>query len=217
MLLICSSSRLHRQNMNLLNTSISTQYFPLPDEGVDHSPSKLRVYEHGKVLGLTGGEILSSASVTRHGRTKSSVYQERYLALKFDTFHAVERILSFLGLTLTSEWREYLRLNLFRATYGSATYHLSREDAAMVFRNVDLMFRFYLPVFSFQLRITSLPRSITYTPIAPCQSQIFKFCLDGNIEMVKIWFKNSWASPSVVNQHGENLLHVSHGPFSTVS
>ena len=65
------------------------------------------------------------------------------------------------------------------------------------------------PFFAYHIQTSSISRQLNVYPVIPCYSQIFRLCLDGKVEAVKTWFKNGWALPSVTNQHGENLLHVS--------
>jgi hypothetical protein len=145
-------------------------------------------------------------------RANFSQCKGRTLRAKFNTYQAIDSLLTSLGLNLPSQWRERLRLSLFGFNYSATTHHLYLDDVLTDLQNVRRRIRLHLLAFEFQLQTASLPRSITYNPVTPCQSQIFKLCLDGNIETVKMWFKNSWASPFVVNQHGENLIHVSNGP-----
>lgn len=161
---------------------------------------------------MLSGQASSPVIVSRITRISSSQYKREYLCFKINSYQAIERLLSAFGLTIPSQWNDRLQRYLFGFTYSSATHYLYLDDVPTILQHFKRRFRFQLPVLAFQLQTASLPRSITYHPIAPCQSEIFRLCLDGNIEMVKIWFEGSWASPFVVNQHGENLLHVSNSP-----
>ena len=116
--------------------------------------------------------------------------------------------MSLLGVTLPTRWHNILRYYTFGLTYLSATHQLCLDVEQILLTNVKRRLRITLPITAFQLQTSSIPLSMTAYPLAPCQSQIFEFCLEGNIDMVKLWFQKSWSSPYVVNQHGENLLHV---------
>jgi hypothetical protein len=200
--------------MKLIGTHIITQTSSLRvEEGVaNDSSSENHVLEHDKVSKLLSNQSSPATSVSKARRISFSQYKGKHLCFKIDSYHAIENLLSALGLTLTSKWSDRLQRYLLGLSYSSATQHLYLDDVPTYLENIKRRFRFHLPLMDFQLQTASLPRSITYNPMAPCQSEIFRLCLDGNIEMVKMWFKSSWASPFVVNQHGENLLHVSNCP-----
>jgi hypothetical protein len=165
--------------------------------------------EFDNLSDLASRRTLSSTAVSRTGRLTPSQFKGRYLFFKIDSLEVIETLLAQLGLTLPNQWRDLLRYYIFGLTYTSATHQLYLDTERIVLSNLKRRLRIILPITAFQIQTASLPMSITANPIAPCQSQIFKLCLEGNIEMAKIWFKSSWASPFVVNQHGENLLHVS--------
>jgi hypothetical protein len=162
-----------------------------------------------KLADLASTRTSSSIVVSRIGKLGLSQFKGRYLCFKLDSFQAIESLLNRLRLNMPWQWRNRLRYYIFGLTYTSATHDLYLDSEPRILSNVKRRLRIILPVVAFQLQTATLPISISFNPIAPCQSQIFKLCLEGNIEMVKIWFTNSWASPFVVNQHGENLLHVS--------
>jgi hypothetical protein len=93
-------------------------------------------------------------------------------------------------------------------TYTSTVHKLYPDAGHVVLANIKRRLKIVSPVAAFQLQTANLPMPITINPIEPCKAQIFKSCSEGNIEMVNLWFKTYRASPFVVNQHGENLLHV---------
>lgn len=206
-----SLSRIHQQMLKLVNTNVSKQNSALEVEDllVKDSCSKHQVGSSGNLSDLVSSQTSSVATASKVRRISFSQFQGRYLYFKADSYHAIESLLTSLGLSLPSQWSDRLQRYIFSLTYSSAAHYLYMDDIPTILQNIKRRFRFQLFAFAFQLQTTSLPRAITYIPIAPCQSQIFKLCLDGNIEMVKLWFKGSRVSPFVVNQHGENLLHVS--------
>lgn len=163
--------------------------------------------EDDRPLNLASREICSSA-LSRTGRPRWTHSKGKYLCFKFDSFQAVENLLAQIGLTISKKWRDRVRYHIFGLTYSSTAHQLYLNTEHLVLSNIKRRMKIILPIAAFQLQTASLPISITFNPISPCKSRIFGFCLDGNIEMVKMWFKASFASPFVVNQHGENLLHV---------
>lgn len=150
----------------------------------------------------------TSSALFRTGRSRWTYSNGQYLCFKFDSFQAIDNLLARFGLVLSKEWRDRVRYHILGLTYSSTTHHLYLSAQHLVLSNIKRRIKIILPMAAFQLQTASLPITITFNPIAPCKSQIFEFCLDGNTEMVKRWFKASFASPFVVNQHGENLLHV---------
>jgi hypothetical protein len=195
---MCSLSRVHQQSIKLDNSNKTKQYssLQLEERIIKDGSLHSRVTERDELSGLSSGQSLSSRTNSNVKRATFSQYKGRHYSFKVDTYQGLETLIASLRLTIPPQWSSRLRL----------------KEAPTVLKNINRTFRFHLPVFAFQFQTASLPRSITYKPIAKCESQIFKFCLDENIEMVKLWFKSSWASPFVVNQHGENLLHVSNCP-----
>jgi hypothetical protein len=210
-MLNCSLSRIHQQMLNLANTNVSKQNSALEvgDLLVKDNSSEHQARNSDDLLDLASSQTSAVVTASKARRTSFSQYQGRYLYFKVDSYHAIESLLTSLGVALPSQWNDRLQRYLFSLTYSSAAHYLYMDDIPTILRNIKRRFRIQLFTFAFQLQTTSLPRALTYIPIAPCQSQIFKLCLDGNIDMVKIWFKGSRVSPFVVNQHGENLLHVS--------
>jgi hypothetical protein len=156
----------------------------------------------------------SSITVSKTRQINIAQYDGRYLCVKFNSYQLIQSVLNALGFTLPKQWDDRFKRYVFGLTYSSTTHRLYLDAIPTIVQNVKRSFRFQFPVFTFQLQTASFTRSLTYNPIEPCQSEIFRLCSDGNIEMVKIWFKRGRASPFVVNQHGENLLHVRTGPFS---
>lgn len=145
----------------------------------------------------------------RVGGLNFSQFRSRYFSFKIESYKIIEKLMALPGITLPAGWSSLLRNYSFGLTYLSATHQLYLDVEQILLTNVKRRVRITLPITAFQLQTSSMPLSITAYPIAQCKSQIFKFCLNGNIDMVKLWFQNSWTSPYVVNQHGENLLHVS--------
>ena len=151
----------------------------------------------------------SLSTVSRAGRLRLSQFREQYLCFTIDSFHVIENLLILLGHGLPARWCDCLRYYTFGLTYTSTVHKLYPNSEQMVLANIKRRLKIISPVAAFQLQTANLPISITINPIEPCKAQIFKSCLEGNIEMVNLWFKTYRASPFVVNQHGENLLHVS--------
>jgi hypothetical protein len=156
----------------------------------------------------------TSITVSKTRQINIAQYDGRYLCVKFNSYQVIQSVFNALGFTLPNQWDDRFKRCVFGLTYSSATHQLYLDDTPTIVQNVKRSFRFQFPVFTFQLQTASFTRSLTYNPIEPCQSEIFRLCLDGDIEMVKVWFKSRRASPFVVNQHGENLLHVRAGPCS---
>jgi hypothetical protein len=167
-----------------------------PEESSDLSPSQR--------------SSLATTSTVRRASLSQCKGRSQYF--KVDTYQAIESLLTSLGLIIPDQWSQRLRFHHLGVIYNSATHHLYLDGVPTSLQSVRRRFKVHLPAFAFQFQTTSWPRSITCNPIACCQSQIFKLCTEGDIDMVKIWLKNSWTSPFVVNQHGENLLHVSSCP-----
>jgi hypothetical protein len=211
---MCSLSRVHQRSIKLDNSNKNKQYssLQLEERIIKDGSLQSRVTERDELSGLSSGQSSSLITNSNVKRAAFSQYKGRHYSFKVDTYQGLETLLASLGLTVPPQWSSRLRLYFFGLTYSSTTHYLCLNETPTVLKNINRTFRFHLPVFAFQFQTASLPRSITYKPIAQCESQIFKLCLDGNIEMVKLWFKSSWASPFVVNQHGENLLHVSNCP-----
>jgi hypothetical protein len=170
------------------------------------------IVKQDKIPTVPSDQTSSSITVSKTRQINFAQYEGRYLCVKFNSYQAIQSVLSALGFTLPKQWDNRFKRYVFGLTYSSATHHLYLDDAPTTVQNIKRSFRFQFPVFTFQLQTASFTRSLTYNPIVPCQSDIFRLCLDGNIEMVKIWLKGRRTSPFVVNQHGENLLHVRTGP-----
>jgi hypothetical protein len=130
------------------------------------------------------------------------------LAFRLDSIEIIEKTLSAIGLSLPSSWIESLRWVLIDLSYNVYTQHLYLDSQSSLLSNVKRRLKVILPSAAYQMQTSTLPRSFTWYPLTPCQSSIFSLCAEGDIKAVKLWFENSWASPFVVNQHGENLLHV---------
>lgn len=147
----------------------------------------------------------------RNGRAELSQLQNNRLALSFDSYTPVKYLSSAFGVSLPSSWKGILQSYLFGVMYTSVTfpsYRLTLHPEDPLYSNIKRRLKFTLPLASFQIQTSSIPWSLSFYPIAPCRSQIFTLCADGDIKAVKVWLKNSWVSPFIVNQHGENLLHV---------
>jgi hypothetical protein len=145
----------------------------------------------------------------RDSRLELSQIWSHRLSLTIDSSAMLERATSTVGLSLSHAELEFLQYYLFGVTYTSSNNRLYLDPEGSLRSNVKRRLRILFPILSFQVQISSPPWSLTSYPIVPCQSEIFKLCSDGNINAVKLYFeKNSWTSPFVVNQHGENLLHV---------
>lgn len=197
--------------MKLMNNNITKHLSAIETKHktADTDSSEDLVAKRDKLADLASTRTSSSIVASRIGKLGLSQFKGRYLCFKIDSFQAIESLLNRLRLNMPGQFRNRLRYYIFGLTYTSATHELYFDSEQMILSNVKRRLRIILPVLAFQLQTATLPISISFNPIAPCQSRIFKLCLEGNIEMVKIWFTNSWASPFVVNQHGENLLHVS--------
>jgi hypothetical protein len=211
---MCSLSRVHQRSIKLGNSNTTKQHSSpqLEERIIKDGSLQSRITERDELSGLLSRQSSSPITTFNVKRASFSQYEGRHNSFKVDTYQALESLLASLGLTVPPQWSSRLRLYFFGLTYSSTTHYLYLNEAPTVLKNINRKFRFHLPAFAFQFQTANLPRSITYKPIVQCESQIFKLCLDGNIETVKLWFKRSWASPFVVNQHGENLLHVSNCP-----
>ena len=132
------------------------------------------------------------------------------LSLRLDSYLVAERILSALGISPSSTWRKILRYLLIDFGYISLTRQVYLDSGqGLLLSDHRMRLKIVSPVARYHFQTSSLCRQLNVYPIIPCQSPIFKLCLEGNIDAVKIWFINRWISPTVTNQHGENLLHVS--------
>ncbi len=152
---------------------------------------------------------LTPKGLRRDSRLELSQIWSHHLSLTTDSSAILERVISAFGLSLSHAWLKYLQSYLFGVTYTSSNNRLYLNPKGSLRSNVKRRLRVLFPILSFQVQISSPPWSLTSYPIVPCQSEIFKLCSDGNTNAVKLYFeKNSWTSPFVVNQHGENLLHV---------
>ncbi len=129
-------------------------------------------------------------------------------SLTIDSHSTLDGLLSILGSSLSSSWCNILKAYTFSIMYTSSNHRLYLPEESLLI-NVKRRLRVILPIFSFQIQSSSLPRTISSYPIVPCKSPIFDLCVDGNIDAVKVLLKEGSVSPFVVNQHGENLLHVS--------
>lgn len=136
-----------------------------------------------------------------------SQLQDHKWAFKIDSYSTLDGILSVLGSSLSSSWRKFFEAYIFSIMYTSSNHRLYLPEESLLV-NVRRRLRVILPIFSFQIQSSSLPRTISSYPIVPCQSHVFSLCVDGNIDVIKVFFKEALASPFAVNQHGENLLHV---------
>lgn len=201
-------SQIQQQNINLTHSHIAVQSSAHEIlNGALLGSSENGVLEEDTPLNMASREI-SSSTLSRTGRSRWTHSKGQYLCFKFDSFQAIENLLAPLGLSLSKKWRDRVRYHIFGLTYSSTAHQLYLNAEHLVLSNIKRRMKIILPIAAFQLQTASLPISVTFNPISPCKSQIFEFCSDGNIEMVKMWFKASFASPFVVNQHGENLLHV---------
>jgi hypothetical protein len=143
-----------------------------------------------------------------------SQLNDRYTSINIDSFSAIENVITRLGLKIPTSLRNILCYYRLSISYASTTEELYLNFEQTLLSNVRRRLRIALPFRAFQLQASSFPLSLFAYPVIACQSPIFKFCLDGNIGMVKLWLKNSWVFPFVVNQHDENLLHVRLPSFS---
>lgn len=201
-------SQIQQQNINLTHSHIAVQSSAHEIlNGALLGSSENGVLEEDTPLNMASREI-SSSTLSRTGRSRWTHSKGQYLCFKFDSFQAIENLLAPLGLSLSKKWRDRVRYHIFGLTYSSTAHQLYLNAEHLVLSNIKRRMKIILPIAAFQLQTASLPISVTFNPISPCKSQIFEFCSDGNIEMVKMWFKASFASPFVVNQHGENLLHI---------
>jgi hypothetical protein len=200
--------------LKLINTNIIREFSDLQvDERTGNFGSGNRyVAKPDESSDLLFSQRSSLAMTSTVRRASLSRCKGRSQYFKVDTYQAIESLLTSLGLIIPDQWGQRLRFYHFGVTYNSATHHLYLDGVPTDLQSVRRRFKVHLPAFSFQFQTTSWPRSIACSPIARCRSQIFKLCTEGNIDMVKIWLKNSWTSPFVVNKHGENLLHVSSDP-----
>jgi hypothetical protein len=95
-------------------------------------------------------------------------------------------------------------------SYLSLTRHLYLDSSDDALFDNRRRLKVITPFLAYHFQTSSLLRQLNYHPIIPCHSKIFKYCMDGDLEMMRLWFKNGWALPTFTNQHGENLLHVSY-------
>ncbi|TVY87209.1 hypothetical protein LAWI1_G008024 [Lachnellula willkommii] len=156
-------------------------------------------------------EAPSKTIIHRNGRIELSRREHRRASIKIDIYAFLEKLSSVFGISLPPIWKVIQQRYAFGVTYTSvafSNYNRSAYPEDALYSNIKRRLKVILPIASFQIQTSSIPWSLTSYPIAPCQSQIFTICADGNIDTVKPWFKNAWVSPFVVNQHGENLLHA---------
>lgn len=159
------------------------------------------------------GEILKRPKPTRqeasrNWRTKLSHLQRHRLSIEADSCTTIDKVTSTFGITLSPMWRNIFQYYLVGITYTSTTERLYLSHGDGFLSNFKRRLKLVSPILSFQIQTMNLPRTLKYFPIMPCNSDIFKLSLEGNIEGVRLLLK-SGVSPFVVNQHGENLLHVS--------
>ncbi|KAH8807687.1 hypothetical protein F5884DRAFT_731605 [Xylogone sp. PMI_703] len=110
---------------------------------------------------------------------------------------------------LSPRWRKALQRYKINIKYTSSKERWYHDPDKEFLVNVKRTCRIILPILSFQIRMSTLPLSITSYPIVPCHSKVFSLCFEGDVVGVKSMIENSQISPFVVNQHGENLLHAS--------
>lgn len=151
----------------------------------------------------------STSLVSGAGKLRLDRFKKQYLRFTIDSFRTMETLLSSIGLAVPDRWRDLLRYYIFSLTYTSTTHQLYQNTEQVFLANIKRRLKVVLPIAAFQLQTASLPVSVILYPIIPCKSQIFKLCSTGNVEIVRTWLDTRRESPFVVNQHGENLLHVS--------
>jgi hypothetical protein len=156
----------------------------------------------------------------------SKIYQfygDSYRSIKIDSNAILLRLFGLFGCAAPRWLRRVSWSHVIRLTYTSATGDLedledmeelnSPRPYRKVFKTrVEVL----MPLLSFQIQLLRCPWSITSYSLVHCQSEIFTFCLEGNLEAVQLLVNKSRVSPLVVNQHGENLLHVS-APYTILS
>jgi hypothetical protein len=138
----------------------------------------------------------------------SSRYRNHRSSVKLDSVTAVQQICSLLGFPLPTGWRAIFECYLLGIVYTSLScpqYHV-QEQSVLV--NIKRRLRIIIPMLSFQIQTSNLPKSITLHPVVACENQVFTLSVRGEFVAVRTLFERSQASPFVVNQHGENLLHV---------
>jgi hypothetical protein len=149
-----------------------------------------------------------SKSIHRNGPSQMFRVKNNYLLLRLDTYILLSTLISAFGLGLPPAFKNFLQRYVVDLTYTSSKHEIYLDSENSLLSNVKRRLKVILPGFGYQVQTSSIPRSITMYPIKPCNSSIFQLCYENNIRMVKMWFENSLSSPFVVNQHGENLLHV---------
>lgn len=158
-----------------------------------------------KIIGRKGG---LSASLALDGRLAFLQFHESRLNMTFDFSSLILKFFSMTGLAVPLWFHDLFRKYAFRMLYVSANNHtiLGHEHTFQKLFNTRL--KILLPFMSFHLQFSNYPWSLSSFPIVPCESKIFTLCSEGDLRGVQQWIENNWISPFVVNQHGENLLHV---------
>ncbi|TVY28427.1 hypothetical protein LHYA1_G002859 [Lachnellula hyalina] len=203
------------QKLNYLSSRISHLSVPLVSHhdlaGIPEAYKLLNVDSKPLSESKNSSEA-PSKSIHRNGRIELSRREHRRAFIKLDIYTFLKKLSSTLGISLHPIWKMFQLKYAFGVTYTSvefSNYNRSVYFEDALYSNIKRRLKVILPIASFQIQTSSTPWSLTSYPITPCQSQIFTICADGNIDTVKQWFKNSWVSPFVVNQHGKNLLHHS--------
>ena len=145
----------------------------------------------------------------RKGTVEVSSINRHNISITFDLSTFLGTSLLALGLCLSPAWEQNLRCFLVDISYNQYTHNLYLDSENSLLSDVRRKVKVIVPMVAYQVQTSSLPRSITWYPLIPCQSPIFDLCTEGNIDAVRLWFEKSRSNPFVVNQHGENLLHVS--------
>ena len=147
-------------------------------------------------------------SRTDVGRKIFQQYSNGYRVLKVDSntllAHAFTLLQSSMPRWLRRvSWNHVVRLVYIDSSKGLVACN---DPIRKVFKTrIEVL----LPLLAFQIQLLRRPWSLTAYSVVHCQSEIFALCLEGNLKRVQSMIDKSRISPFVVNQHGENLLHVS--------
>jgi hypothetical protein len=172
---------------------------------------------HERGTGLSEFEMLYGINSISKSRTDTGSriiqqYNEGYRIFKLDSNTILLRMFGLFQCSVPSWLRRDSWNHIIRFIYTSPSGDLGvfNNPIRKVFKTrVEVL----MPLLSFQVQILRSPWSITSYYMVHCQSEIFTLCFEGNLKRVRLLVEKLRMSPLVVNQHGENLLHVSTKKF----
>jgi hypothetical protein len=127
-----------------------------------------------------------------------------------DLYLILGGFMSLIGISPLRTWRTWLQYPSIYVEYSTHKDELHLNSKSCHLINFKRSLKIAIPRFAYEFQISSMPQSLTWYPLLACNSSIYRFCSEGNFSVVKTLLQQGIVSPFVVNNHGENLLHVSH-------